>query len=265
MTQPSYHYSSWSSSCNLINLLHNPVYCGYVTFNGEKYKGNHKPIITEEIFDRTQESLENRTRNQAFKAKNPFSHLLRCGVCGNKMFSRTDRQRPPVFWCNNRFTHQNCKMKIWKAKTVEEKVLNEISWITNKNKKVVSNIFGTQKPKEQRTTGLAKRLADVDKQINKLLELYQYDTIPVNELNERIRVLYEEKNILSDKIKDAQLSKKHEQLSINETQKAALMIKNNWDSMEIRKQIEYLDVLIDQIILHQENIEIIWKLANIAQ
>jgi len=156
-------------------------------------------------------------------------------------------------------------MKIWKAKTVEEKVLNEISWITNKNKKVVSNIFGTQKPKEQRTTGLAKRLADVDKQINKLLELYQYDTIPVNELNERIRVLYEEKNILSDKIKDAQLSKKHEQLSINETQKAALMIKNNWDSMEIRKQIEYLDVLIDQIILHQENIEIIWKLANIAQ
>jgi len=38
-------------------ILKNPFYYGEFSFDGKKYKGNHEPLITKEIFDKVQYQL----------------------------------------------------------------------------------------------------------------------------------------------------------------------------------------------------------------
>src|SRR5699024_6625699 len=69
-------------------ILDNPVFAGYIRFKNELYPGNHKSIITKEIFDQTQKELDIRQKKvyeqnnnpRPFQAKYMLSGLIRCGV-----------------------------------------------------------------------------------------------------------------------------------------------------------------------------------------
>jgi hypothetical protein len=43
-------------------LLNNPLYCGMIHFKGEKFRGEHTPIITQEMWEKTQAKLASSTR-----------------------------------------------------------------------------------------------------------------------------------------------------------------------------------------------------------
>ncbi len=65
----------------IYRILKNPFYYGEFEFGGKFYKGKHKPIITKEIFDKTQIQLIAPSRSwnkQVF----PFKGLFKCGQCG---------------------------------------------------------------------------------------------------------------------------------------------------------------------------------------
>lgn len=64
-------------------ILSNRLYIGDVSFAGEYYKGRHKPIITDEQFNRVQVMLEKHRGSNAKRAKQSLlSGLLNCGCCG---------------------------------------------------------------------------------------------------------------------------------------------------------------------------------------
>ena len=43
-------------------ILKRRTNCGYIVYNGEEYKGKHEPIVSEEIFERAQKMMEERSR-----------------------------------------------------------------------------------------------------------------------------------------------------------------------------------------------------------
>ena len=95
-------------------ILDNPVYCGFNQFKGEVYPGNHEPIITEEVYNKTKEELKIRQRTAAenvnprpFQAKYILSGIGQCGYCGAPLkiilgVKRKDGSRFKKYECHQR-------------------------------------------------------------------------------------------------------------------------------------------------------------------
>lgn len=71
----------------LSKILVNPVYKGYIGYKGELYKGEHLPIVSEELWDQVaktrSEQLGEKTGERHFtKSMAPLQGILRCGRCG---------------------------------------------------------------------------------------------------------------------------------------------------------------------------------------
>lgn len=60
----------------------NPFYAGQLAFRGERSKGRHVPMVTEEEFERVQFLLGKPLKRRVRKHDFAFTGLLRCGACG---------------------------------------------------------------------------------------------------------------------------------------------------------------------------------------
>jgi hypothetical protein len=54
--------AGWSKEA-VSNILHNPLYCGYVRWDGILRKGHHVPIITIDTYNKVQEAMQQRIRS----------------------------------------------------------------------------------------------------------------------------------------------------------------------------------------------------------
>ncbi|MCC6290847.1 recombinase family protein [Candidatus Nomurabacteria bacterium] len=70
---------------NIFRILQNPFYYGtfeYPKRSGNWYRGKHEPIVTKELFDKTQEQLK---RDNIVRQSHEFAFtkLMICGLCGS--------------------------------------------------------------------------------------------------------------------------------------------------------------------------------------
>ncbi|BAW91950.1 hypothetical protein CHIBA101_0072 [Actinomyces sp. Chiba101] len=70
-------------------LLADPYYTGIVTFKGKQYPGRHKPLVSQELFDRVQEMRALRSNNTRDRVhfhylKGGFLHCERCHKAGRR-------------------------------------------------------------------------------------------------------------------------------------------------------------------------------------
>ncbi len=66
----------------IYEIFNNPFYYGSFNYWGQTYKGNHKPMITREEFDKVRDLLncDFTTRPKSYEFA--YTGLIRCGVCG---------------------------------------------------------------------------------------------------------------------------------------------------------------------------------------
>ena len=80
--------AKWSTS-SVRFILDNKTYAGFNKFQGVYYKGNHEPLVSIEIYEKTQEELFLRQKKaydktgnaRPFQSKYMLSGLLRCAKC----------------------------------------------------------------------------------------------------------------------------------------------------------------------------------------
>lgn len=59
---------------------------GYIRYNGEEYKGNHEPIVSEAIYEQAMEKMRERSKSPTpVKASHLLTGLLYCGCCGARL------------------------------------------------------------------------------------------------------------------------------------------------------------------------------------
>lgn len=197
-------YGSWASEALVRNVLKNDVYIGMVKFRGESYKGIHEPIIRRELYDAVQDIFAHSKRGAAsfrrspFKASTLLSGLLYCGRCGARYhgehgnyscYSRT--KGDPKY-----IVDPDCKNKKWKIPELDAYVTEYIARLSFEN---VPERQETQTPRDY-----SPRIAEIDKQIAKLIDLYQVDGISMESISARIGKLAREKQGLSEKMQEAQ-------------------------------------------------------------
>lgn len=78
---------AWTKN-DILRMLRNPVYAGYMTTGDELHEGEHKQIVDRELYHRVQVLLESRPMTSKDVPKNPvflLRGILRCGACGAAM------------------------------------------------------------------------------------------------------------------------------------------------------------------------------------
>jgi site-specific DNA recombinase len=116
-------------------LLRNPLYAGTIAYAGERYRGQHTPIIEEAVFDRVQRILEDKERVLRFHGINHdcvLRGLLRCGQCKQAMTpGSTSHARKTYRYarCTTRdkLGTKGCPAQALAAPAIEQYVLDRIA------------------------------------------------------------------------------------------------------------------------------------------
>jgi site-specific DNA recombinase len=269
-------YGNWTSWGGVITMLRNSVYTGKVKFDGKVFDGQHDAIIDDKTFTDIQNLLDNRSTGQLYKRRSPFSHLLYCADCNSKMFylnRKNSYNRNPIYICNARYGNKNyydkelisCKMRRWPAHLLEEAIMSQIKILAT-NKRNAIKAISAESPVQEHANKhkIVKRADDLSKQINKLIELYQNDIIPVDELNRKIKELHEERTSVQAIILSIEEAAATKTRTVEIMMDTAKEINDNWDNIEIGKRIELVSILINKIVVGHDNIDIIWNFGTLA-
>ena len=83
-------------------ILRNCLYMGDFVWKGKRYHGAHKPIVTPELWDRVQATLDHRfaQRHRKFKHSFAFSGLVTCGHCGCSLVGEIKKGRYIYYHCS---------------------------------------------------------------------------------------------------------------------------------------------------------------------
>ena len=259
-------YSSYNSWSSVRNILENETYIGRLHFGDVVVDHAHEAIITEEQFNAAQ-ILRGKRREQfgshAFQSKHVLTGLLFCGHCGGRYYLR-NTGKYSYYACysrtkqmKNMIKDPNCQNKIWRAQDLEP-IIEEKILALLRNPKIAEEL-AAGKPKAaapiSKNTDIERRIREIDRQIGKLMELYQQDDIPPELLGEKINRLYGEKTALENSIAPV------EETNAMPLDLVAELISNAaemWDFADENQKRRILQSLISRIVLTDDQVDIEW-------
>ena len=135
-----------------------------------------------------------------------------------------------------------------KKLATNDKYIHEASKNDNSN-----NIYLKQ------TEILNKRLADINKQISRMLDLYQVSNIGLDDINARLSNLQDEKSNIEYQIND--ILTKNQKLSIPEVKKILTGIKTTFENGTFQEKRNIILSLIEKITItsKQDEFKIHWN------
>lgn len=194
-------YGAWTSETLVRNVLKNSIYIGKIKFKGETYKGNHTPIVTEELFRQVQHIFEQKAAEghsgaAPFRASNLLTSFLYCGGCGARMhgehgnyacYSRTKGDKRYII-------DPDCKNRKWKIAELDKLVTDTLTKLAlNGSETAAAKSSGQTDSRHD----YGKRIKEIDAQTTRLLDLYQAGNIPLASIHDRILHLTKERECLS--------------------------------------------------------------------
>lgn len=139
--------------------------------------------------------------------------------------------------------------------SVDPKMLNDI---VNANSRLETS---NKNEDDTNTAVFENQLAEIDRQIRKLLDLYQFAAMPMSEISERIRKLQAEKDSIEININDVRKVENQKRFSRKEVEEMLPGLPDVLLSDNIAKKRAVVHMLIKQIVIYPEQgeFEIIWN------
>ncbi len=197
------------SKSHFFKVLKNELYKGEIVKFGERHKGNFKPIVSKELFEKVQWVLKHRTRrNFHYQMENPDFTLRRFVIhskTGSKLIGS---------WCQGRkkkYAYYNFigKGKCYRKEFLEHKFKNFLNsysmdniYLNEFKQQIEYNISSTQKGNQKRVKQLENSIIHLKEQQNLLIKKNLQGVISDDILQEHLgyieRDLNETKLALSD-------------------------------------------------------------------
>ena len=279
-------YSSYKDSGQTGVILRNPLYIGKITYKGVTYDGVHEAIIDQDTFYRVQKRYKEISSKwcdsyrSPYKAKHLLTGLIYCGNCNARYFAYTQQRRTKegklvkkgeayaYYKCYSRDKNKKmktvdyCKNPNIKVSVLDTLVLDEIKKLKVDPDQLGRIITAERKDTKEDDTlkVLRDRLEETETKINKLMDLYTLGTIPINDIGDRIKPLYEEKEKLLIAIADREEeTREPDTLTIEET-KDILNDVVYIDDLDQSAKRELVQSLIKRIEIEpDETVKIYWK------
>lgn len=191
-------------------ILQDPFYYGVMLVKGKYYSGNHKPIISKNLFDKVQDVISGKNRSRYQKHFFPLRGFMTCHKCGC-LLTATEKKGFVYYYCTD-----------GKGKCEEHRHYMR----SEKAEKVLASVF----PKIQFDSEFIELCYEADKEKNKQDNNF-YETIKSN-LEKRLDLLARQQLHLLD----IQLSGKYAEDTI-EAKLEAL----NKETVDIKQQLKDLE------------------------
>ena len=219
-------YNSIKHEGTVRSILMTPLYCGFISWKGGKYMGKHEPIISEEDFKKVDSLINSASKKLSYSLtrKNPFisttllGGILICGNCGARYFSKgnysgrgSNRRYWPYYYCYSRAkTNKNfiidpdCKNPVYAVNELDEIIINKLKDISL-DPKLIHKLSDKEENenKNHEFVVIEKQLDKINKQINRLLDLYQEGSIFIEDIAIRVQILQQEKDVLANNLTKA--------------------------------------------------------------
>ncbi|MGC6177503.1 recombinase family protein [Lacrimispora sp. 38-1] len=269
-------YSSWNKKAAIGLILKNPLYTGMIKYGGVFYPGKHEPIVSNETFEIAQKKYDTYIKNFSKSQRNPFqgrnllSGLLYCGHCGARYYTalstRTrksgEKARYAYYACYSKYNvpkmkkADSCQNLTYKRDVLNQRIIDEICGL-QLNPEEVMRLREVSIPETDNTSEIIQnRISEIEKQAEKLLDLYQHGLFDIEKISSRM----EELNAERDKLQSDLEFKKVPAPQVNVKQ-ALEIIQSAADVFQYGspdEQQALVRSLINKIIIDNDNIEIHW-------
>mgnify|MGYP002624459924 CR=1 FL=1 len=259
-------YGSWSSWSSVRNVLSNETYTGQLHFGDVVVENAHEAIISKEQFDMVQmihAKRQEKYGTTAFQSKYLLTGMLFCGHCGARYYKR-NTGKYAYYTCYSRSKQipkmvkdPNCKNRNWKADELEPIVEERVRELL-RSPWMIEELMAARKPQAPipvKNIEIEKRVREIDRQISKLMELYQRDDIPTEILGDSINKLYNEKLALQTSLEPVPVENTASFDLVQELIADAAQI---WDFADEAQKRRILQSLIHRITLKDNDVEIKW-------
>lgn len=257
----------WGHSKTVSNVLSNNVYLGYIKFRDKEIPNCHEPIITQETWDAAR--AIHATKSEDWSKQNRSEYLLTghlyCENCGARMFATHKGDTGTQYYiCYSRSSMKpmvkdpNCKTKWWRCEQLDARIDYAIRQICF-DKKHLQTILNKEipeiRPKLASDETIKKRIKEIDLEINKFMELYQYDEIPANIIAEKISAVQKEKTALKAQLEEQPIESTTPSSDLTEllSNTAAL-----WDIADVHQKRMLISSLIRRIVVNDDEVKIEW-------
>ena len=196
--------------------------------NPIRVKGKHEAIIDRELWDKVQLILESKKGkpSRIYDGEYPLTGILRCPKCGAGMvISRTTNtladgtKRRIAYYCCGNWKNKGtsvCNSNTIRVDKANEYVFKKIEELVSNEAMIKAVVKNINKERKDKVKPAKRLLGDIDKELEKLdkrkrkiFEAYEDDILTKeefqtrkNELNEKIRILEEEKKPLLNTISE---------------------------------------------------------------
>lgn len=268
-------YGKWWSMV-IRELLERKTYLGYTKYHDEWFKGEHEPIISQELFDKCQEVRKKRSEHhQKFnrrlgKANTYLGGFIWCGKCGAKFHKvlsgkiENGKDYRKAFYvcysrskrCKHMVKDPNCKCKRWKMEELDALVFDEIRRLAS-DPNYISQLKNDL-PQDERPIIIEKEIKKLDDQLSRMMDLYAMGGMSVDIMQDKIHALNDQKIKLENELHSIEEEKK-KKLSQEET----MEIVNSFDAILERQDLDEIRAvigdLIEKIEINDEDVTIHWK------
>lgn len=205
----------WGHNTAVRRVLANPVYCGKVKAGKEWFPGIHEALVSESDWYMAAALLEhNRAINKrTYTYRNPDGYfsdnlltgLLYCGDCGARMYARKVSSKKKKYICHSvartapamiKSDHCTNRLHPFTVEQLDALVLGEVEKLAL-DRSYFDSLTSSEAPAPDNDSEVFKdRLAEVQRQIDRLLNLYQTGLVDLPAISSRLGDLNREKEQL---------------------------------------------------------------------
>lgn len=266
-------YSSWNNAGAIGKILKNTTYIGKLRYKGEEYEGQHEAIIPNDVFHSAQlqyaeiEKGFNDSQKSPFKGKHLLSGMIFCGNCGARYFTHCTMSKKSgtyyYYICYSRDGNRemkkidNCKNPNYREDLLDELVINEILELAADPDEINRRYNQIQIKPDDRSLIIKNRILEIEKQTNKLMDLYQLGTISFSDISNRIEPLHTEHSLLENELLAS--SNKEPLITVEQAKElvhtaSKVLISSNYDDKR-----SLVNALIKKIVILENGFKIYWK------
>lgn len=266
-------YSSWNNAGVIGKILKNTTYIGKLRYKGEEYKGQHDAIIDDDVFHAAQlryseiEKDFNEAQKSPFKGKHLLSGMIFCGNCGARYFTHCTMSKKAgtyyYYICYSRDGNRemkkidSCKNPNYREDILDDMIISEILRFAD-NPCEIDELRKKHEAKPDNKNAVIKnRLIEIEKQISKLMDLYQLGTISFSDISDRIDPLHDERAHLESEL--SSILNKEPLITAEQAKELIFTAKEIFASDSLDDKRTLVNALIRKITIMGNGFKIHWK------
>lgn len=235
----------------------NPVYIGKIQFDGEIFDGQHESIINKELFDKANARMNARASSLPFKRIYLLSGLIYCGKCGERCSAYENRSKHKGK--EYRQAYYRCNARTWKYKQKHGRTCEQPSIRVDELEQAVMNQV-KQLPLKRKTKKrtfdfkpIKNKIATIDKQKERLLDLYLNEHLDNEMFNKKSKELDKSRDKLVKQLERTRIQ------AADSVESYRWLDGINWEALDKDTLREVLERIIERIVIRDKNVEIYFK------